>query len=97
MSFSPDPRGYFIIKTDNKTKLITLEWYDNNHKLLKTNSCTDSDVLYSTVSVLDTFRKDHLNYLLKELKRAEHCIDIGCSYEQDEEDDLLHEDQRREA
>ena len=85
MSFTPDDKGYFIIKIDRDKNLILSEHYDNGHMLISSTVSHTAKTAFINISTLDVFREDHLKYLERELKRAERCLLCGTNYEQDEE------------
>lgn len=79
-----DPRGYFVIYPDEKTKLITVEHYKNDGSLNQIVSGDDVSSIYMTIINMDLIsRVDHACYLGKELTRAHETIRTGVVYLQD--------------
>jgi dihydropteroate synthase-like protein len=83
-SYDPDERGYFKIYVDHYKKEIILRFFSNSHELLKTLIGTSAEALSKKVISLNlTNHSQHLNYLGRELNRAEFCLDTGKPYIQD--------------
>ena len=83
--YFPDPNGYFRIYTDNYTKKIIVHFYSYDDKLLQTFIGENAEALSKKI-IQNNLTKDiyHLNYLGRELKKAENCIFFGKPYIQDE-------------
>jgi dihydropteroate synthase-like protein len=84
--YIPDAKGYFRIYTNQYTNKIYVLFYSNDEKLKKTfigeNSEALSKEIIKSKSTDDVY---HLNYLGRELKKAEICLFLGKPYIQDEE------------
>ncbi len=79
-----DKAGYFVIMPSKKKKVILVEHYSNDNRLLRTIQGDNSRDIYLTiidnkwVSALD-----HAAYLGKELARAEMAMKKGTKFVQD--------------
>ena len=83
--YNPDTNGYFRIYTDNYSKKIFIHFYSYNDKLLLTFIGDNAEDLSKKI-IQNGLTKDiyHLNYLGRELKKAEICLFFGKPYIQDE-------------
>ncbi|NVM36632.1 MAG: dihydropteroate synthase-like protein [Candidatus Lokiarchaeota archaeon] len=83
--YIPDTNGYFRIYTDNYSKKIFVHFYSFNGKLLQTFIGENAEALSKKI-IQNDLTKDiyHLNYLGRELKKAEFCLFFGKPYIQDE-------------
>lgn len=83
--YIPDTNGYFRIYTDNYSKKILVYFYSYDDKLLQTFIGENAEALSKKI-IQNYLTKDiyHLNYLGRELKKAEICIFFGKPYIQDE-------------
>jgi dihydropteroate synthase-like protein len=83
--YSPDERGYFRIYTNNYTKKIYVHFYSNEDELFDSfigdNAEAISKIVINRKLTQDPY---HLNYLGRELKKAEMCLFLGKPYIQDE-------------
>lgn len=83
-AYNPDEGGYFKIWVEHYQKRIILSFYSNNHKLIKTLTGISAEALSKKVMELElTLHAQHLNYLGRELGKAEYCLDTGKPYIQD--------------
>ncbi|MFX0179129.1 MAG: dihydropteroate synthase-like protein [Candidatus Hodarchaeota archaeon] len=85
IDYNPDKKGYFRIYINHYTKKIYVLFFSNEHKLNQTFIGDDAESLSKKViqSKL-TENIYHLNYLGRELNKAENCLLMGKSYIQDE-------------
>ncbi|MFW9882367.1 MAG: dihydropteroate synthase, partial [Candidatus Thorarchaeota archaeon] len=83
--YLPDPHGYFRIYTDNYSKKIIVHFYSCEDKLIQTFIGENAETLSKEI-IKNDLTKDiyHLNYLGRELKKAEFYLLIGKPYIQDE-------------
>jgi dihydropteroate synthase-like protein len=85
LTYTPDKNGYFRIYVEQYAKKIYLQFYSNENKLLKTLIGSDAESLSKKFIHLGlTQNLEHLNYLGRELKRAEICLETNKPYIQDE-------------
>ncbi|GBE39874.1 tetrahydromethanopterin S-methyltransferase subunit A [bacterium BMS3Bbin08] len=79
-----DKAGYFVIIPSKKNKVITVEHYSYDNKLLRTIEGKNSRNIYHTI-ISNKWVKDlgHAAYLGKELARAELSIKKGFKFVQD--------------
>lgn len=83
--YKADQAGYFKIYVDHYKKRIFVLFYSNNDKLLKVFSGQNAEVMSKKIIELElTKNLSHINYLGRELKKAEMCLDFGKPYIQDE-------------
>ena len=84
--YVPDTKGYFRIYTNNYTNKIYVLFYSNDEKLIKTFIGENSEALSKKI-IKSNLTDDvyHLNYLGRELKKAEICLTLGKPFIQDEE------------
>jgi dihydropteroate synthase-like protein len=83
--YTPDKNGYFQIYVEQYAKKVYLQFYSNENKLLKTLIGSDAESLSKKFIQLGlTQNLEHLNYLGRELKRAEICLETNKPYIQDE-------------
>lgn len=83
--YTPDKNGYFRIYIEQYDKKIYLQFYSNENKLLKTLIGTNAEALCKKFIGLDlTQNLEHLNYLGRELERAQICLEMHKPYIQDE-------------
>ncbi|MFW9988178.1 MAG: dihydropteroate synthase-like protein [Candidatus Odinarchaeota archaeon] len=83
--YIPDKKGYFRIYTDNFSKRIIVYFYSYDDKLLQTLIGQNAEAISKKI-IQNELTKDiyHLNYLGRELKKAEICLFLGKPYIQDE-------------
>ncbi len=84
LSYNPDERGYFKIYVNHYSERIILRFYANSNILKETLIGTDAEALSKKViSQKFTNHIQHLNYLGRELTKAEFCLRTGKPYIQD--------------
>ena len=84
LSYDPDERGYFKIYVDHYKKQIILRFYSNSHELLEILIGMSAEALSKKVMSSNlTDHTQHLNYLGRELSKAEFCLNTGKPYIQD--------------
>jgi dihydropteroate synthase-like protein len=83
--YSPDKNGYFRIFSNNYSKKIYLLFYSNENVLLKTLIGNNAEALCKKFIQLGlTQNLEHLNYLGRELERAQLCLELHKPYIQDD-------------
>ena len=88
-----DPKGYFVIYPDEKTKQITVEHYKNDGSLSQIIRGSDVSSIYMTIIEMELVsRLDHACYLGKELTRANETIRTGIIYLQDKAQEPFEEE-----
>ncbi|TFG18423.1 MAG: dihydropteroate synthase-like protein [Promethearchaeota archaeon] len=84
-NYNPDVNGYFRIYVEPYAKKIYLLFYSNENVLLKTLIGTNAEALCKKFIQLGlTKNNEHLNYLGRELERAQICLELNKPYIQDE-------------
>ncbi|MFW9972641.1 MAG: DUF4346 domain-containing protein, partial [Candidatus Odinarchaeota archaeon] len=83
--YIPDSSGYFRIYTDNYLKKIFVLFYSSDGNLLQIFIGENAEALSKKI-IQNKLTTDiyHLNYLGRELKKAEICLHFGKPYIQDE-------------
>ena len=85
LDYNSDEKGYFRIYINHYTKKIYVLFYSNEHKLNQTFIGDDAESLSKKIIQFKlTENLYHLNYLGRELNKAENCLLMGKSYIQDE-------------
>ena len=80
-----DIKGYFKIYTNHYSKKIYILHFSNDHKLLNTLIGTNAEALNKRIISMNlTENLYHINYLGRELKKAELNLNLGKPYIQDE-------------
>ncbi|MGV9204136.1 MAG: dihydropteroate synthase-like protein [Promethearchaeia archaeon] len=83
--YTPDTKGYFRIFVDHYLKKIFVLFFDNNDNLLHSFEGKSAEALSKKIIGMDlTQNLPHLNYLGRELAKAEFCLNSGKPYLQDE-------------
>jgi dihydropteroate synthase-like protein len=83
--YNPDEKGYFRIYANHYMRKIYVLFYSNDDKLLKTFIGDNAEALSKKIIQSNlTQNPYHLNYLGRELFKAEISLDLGKSYIQDE-------------
>ncbi len=83
-SYEPDKKGYFKIYVNHYKKKIYILFYSNSHDLIKTIIGTNAeDISKCIIDLQLTDHSQHLNYLGRELSKAEFCLEMGKPYIQD--------------
>jgi len=85
VEYTPDKKGYFRIYSNQYAKKIYVLFYSNDEILLQTFVGDNAETISKEV-INYNLTKDlyHLNYLGRELKKAEICLWLGKPYIQDE-------------
>lgn len=83
--YSPDENGYFRIYVNHYSKKIYLLFYTNEDKLLYTFIGEDAEsISKKAIEYNLTNNFYHINYLGRELIKAQLCLDSGKAYIQDD-------------
>jgi len=83
--YSPDEKGYFKIYVDFYAQKIYALFFSNDHKLIQTIVGTNAEALSKKIVELKlTSNLQHINYIGRELSKAESCLMFGKPYIQDE-------------
>lgn len=83
--YTPDEGGYFRIYVNHYSRKIYVLFYSNEDSLFQTFIGDNAEALSKKI-IQSKLTKDiyHLNYLGRELKKAEICLFLGKPYIQDE-------------
>jgi len=83
--YIPDKRGYFRIYVNHYSRKIYVLFYSNEDTILNTFIGNNAEALSKKI-IQSNLTEDiyHLNYLGRELKKAELCLSLGKPYIQDE-------------
>jgi len=85
LDYIPDIDGYFKIYVNLYTGKIYTLFFSNDHKLIKTLIGTCAEAISKKIIDLNlTTNFQHINYIGRELKKAEICLFSGKPYIQDE-------------
>jgi len=85
LKYKPDAKGYFKIYVNPYTGKIYALFFTNEHQLANTLMGTNAEALSKKIIELSlTDNISHINYLGRELKKAEFCLFSGKPYIQDE-------------
>ncbi|MFX0070879.1 MAG: dihydropteroate synthase-like protein [Candidatus Hermodarchaeota archaeon] len=83
--YIPDDKGYFKIYINHYEKNIKLLHYSNDHEILNLIIGKSAEALSKRIIKLKlTENVYHINYLGRELSKAEYCLTSGKPYIQDE-------------
>jgi len=84
-NYIPDETGYCKIYVDHYSRKIYVLFFSNEHKLLKTLIGTNAEALSKKI-IKENLTKNlsHINYIGRELKKAEISLQLGKPYIQDE-------------
>jgi dihydropteroate synthase-like protein len=83
--YYPDEKGYFKIYVDFYAQKIYALFFSNDHKLIQTIVGTNAEALSKKIVELRlTSNLQHINYVGRELSKAECCLKFGKPYIQDE-------------
>ncbi|MFX0042949.1 MAG: dihydropteroate synthase-like protein [Candidatus Hodarchaeota archaeon] len=84
-NYKPDKKGYCKIYVDHYSSKICLLFFSNEHKLLNTLIGTNAEAL-SKKFIEQNLTKNlsHINYIGRELKKAEISLQLGKPYIQEE-------------
>jgi dihydropteroate synthase-like protein len=84
-NFLPDKKGYFKIYINYYKHQIYVQHFSNDHQLLNTLIGDNAEALSKRIIKLNlTEDLYHINYLGRELKKAENYLFLGKPYIQDE-------------
>ncbi|MFX1266966.1 MAG: dihydropteroate synthase-like protein [Promethearchaeota archaeon] len=85
LDYYPDKKGYFRIYINHYAKKIYVLFYSNERKLDQVFIGNDAESLSKKIIQFKlTDNLYHINYLGRELNKAENCLLMGKSYIQDE-------------
>ena len=80
----PDPQGYFLIRVDQKKKLIEAGLVTYKHVIMKKIVGKYAAEMYHTIIRRNLISKlEHAAYLGKELYKAEVALKYGVEYQQE--------------
>lgn len=80
----PDPKGYFLIRVDEKKKMIEAGFCTYKHVITKIVCGINAIEIYSTIIKKKMItRLEHAAYLGKELYKAELALKYGKRYRQE--------------
>lgn len=83
--YTPDKNGYFKFYVNHYNKEIYVLFFSNNDNLLRTLIGNNAETISKKVLELNlTTNLQHINYLGRELNKAESCLLTGKPYIQDE-------------
>ena len=83
--YIPDEKGYFKIHVNHYSKDIYVLFYTNSHELINTFIGNNAESLSKKIISQEiTNNLEHLNYIGRELNKAEICLNSGKPYIQDE-------------
>ena len=87
--YIPDIKGYFRIYANHYSGRIYVLFYSNEDILIKTFIGGNAEALCKKI-IQNNLTQDiyHLNYLGRELKKAEFCLFLGKPYIQDEQNTI---------
>ena len=84
LDYIPDETGYFKMYVNHYTGKIYVLRFSNNHELLTSLIGTNAEALSKKIIELElTNDLKHINYLGRELSKAEFCLFLGKPYIQD--------------
>jgi len=84
MDYTPDEKGYFKLYVNHYSKEIYVMFYSIDHKLINILIGNNAESISKKIISLDlTANLEHLNYIGRELSKAEWCLNIGKPYIQD--------------
>ncbi len=85
LGYKPDKNGYFKFYVNNYTKEIYVLFFSNNNNLLNTLRGNNAEALSKKILELNlTTNLHHINYVGRELAKAEICLNFGKPFIQDE-------------
>ena len=85
LDYAPDEKGYFKIYVNHYNKKIYMLFYSNEDKLLYTIVGNNAETISKQIIKMGlTVSLQHINYLGRELSKAEFCLSSGKPYIQDE-------------
>jgi len=84
LDYIPDEKGYFKLHVNHYSKEIYVMFYSLDHKLINIFIGNKAESLSKKIIFLElTTNLEHLNYIGRELSKAEWCLNIGKPYIQD--------------
>jgi hypothetical protein len=79
-----DPKGYFLIRINKKTRKIEVGFVNNEHEIIfQINGVTPQQIYHKLVSMDLTLRPEHWAYLGKELEKCFISLNENIEYVQD--------------
>ncbi|KKN55376.1 hypothetical protein LCGC14_0583130, partial [marine sediment metagenome] len=83
-NYIPDEKGYFKIYVNHYSEKIYILFFSNHHELIGTIVGTNAEALGKKIIELKlTQNLQHINYIGRELTKAEFCLFSGKPYIQD--------------
>jgi dihydropteroate synthase-like protein len=83
-SYTPDEKGYFKFYVNQYNKEIYVLFFSNKGKLLQSLIGNNAEALSKKIIELElTSNISHINYVGRELNKAEFCVNTGKPYTQD--------------
>ena len=83
--YTADINGYFKLYVNHYDKEIYVLFHNTNHELIQAFIGNNAEALSKTIISQElTKNLEHLNYLGRELNKAEFCLNSGRPYIQDE-------------
>ena len=84
-NYEPDEKGYFKIYINHYDGKIYVLHFSNDHKLINTIIGWNAEAINKRIIEMKlSDNLYHINYLGRELKKAENCLFLGKPYIQDE-------------
>lgn len=84
-TYEPDERGYFKIYISHYDEKIYILHFSNDHQLLNTIIGRSAEAISKKIIEMKlTNNNYHINYLGRELNKAENCLFLGKPYIQDD-------------
>jgi dihydropteroate synthase-like protein len=85
LSYVPDEKGYFKIYIDHYDGKIYVLHFSNNHQLLNTIIGRNAEAISKKIIEMKLSSNNyHINYIGRELNKAENCLFLGKPYIQDD-------------
>ncbi|TXT55455.1 MAG: hypothetical protein BAJALOKI2v1_680001 [Promethearchaeota archaeon] len=82
--YTPDDKGYFKVYVDHYRKEIIVLFYSLNDQLKEILIGSNAEAISKKIIKMKlTLNPSHLNYMGRELKKAELCLEFGKPYIQD--------------
>jgi tetrahydromethanopterin S-methyltransferase subunit A len=83
-AWSYDPVGYFVVFVDRARRLIHVEQYSREHRLVRAiDGRAAEEISHTIVRLGQVTTLGHAAYLGRELAKAETALVLGLDYEQD--------------
>jgi dihydropteroate synthase len=84
LDYIPDENCYFKLYVDHYSKQIYVMQYSVDDKLINILIGNNAESLSKKIIFLElTTNLEHLNYIGRELSKAEYCLKMGKPYVQD--------------